>query len=259
MSADNRTHDDAEQHNHESLADRRDALVADIKDHARALADAFTDLYGDDATVTLHTDDAEWTLQLDDGSVRYLKYEDDNAGEVYVISEYEPPEPAELHAALQDFPELIDAAEDLLDQSETQLSSAEDRVADAEDRVETAGVDERAAEIAEHRDGIVADLEALCEDLADAYASAADSQYGTLKVSNSAEHKWELKFDDYGSSVEYLRVNDNTYLISKYDNPSPSTIKKYIDDLDGFVVGLVSIIESQDEEVRIDYELTINN
>ncbi|WP_255170496.1 hypothetical protein [Natrononativus amylolyticus] len=208
----------------DDAAAERDALVAEVRDHAGEIARELALLKGGDyGQETFDTDAGTWTLKYEAGAIQYLRYEPKSGSETYVVSTKQPPEPESLAAAMADYDAFVAAFNEYV----TSFAGVLD------------GVDCEFPDVASSAE-LVAERDRLCgriRDVADAIASECyrfEGEYGTYATTVSGT-RWELKWD--GEAASYLRVGGEggVYLVSQYEPPSPADLRRYAGEVGGFV------------------------
>lgn len=209
----------------EAVADRRDDVMAAVRDHAGQIAYALARLQGGDyGQRTFDTDGGAWTVKYEAGDLQYLRFDPKSGSEIYVVSTKQPPEPEPLATALADydafvaaFDEHVTSLEGILDDAPTEFPAP-------------APVDGVVAE----RDRIVSAIRDTCDAIARALQRYEGGDYGTFSVRVDGT-RWELKWDEDGTS--YLRVGGEggIYLLSQYAPPAAPDLREYAPQFSGFV------------------------
>ncbi|WP_254766880.1 hypothetical protein [Salinilacihabitans rarus] len=227
-----------------AVAARRDEVAATIRAHAGEVARELSLLGGGDyGRETFETDAGEWTLKYEAGDVEYLRFSPAGGGETYVVSTKQPPEPDALADAAADYPAFVEAYNRHLDAYEGVL----DDVPSTFPEVRPVGP------LVAERDRIVGRI----RDVADAMASRLyryEGEYGTFarRVSGT---RWELKWD--GEAASYLRVGGEggTYLVSQYDPPAATDVRRYADDVAGFVEAFNAFVDELEADLsRVSFD-----
>ena len=79
-----------------AVAERRDELVAAVRDHAGRIAYQLATLQGGDyGRETLSTPGGEWTVKHEAGELEFLLFSPSSGSDTYVISSKQPPEPTD--------------------------------------------------------------------------------------------------------------------------------------------------------------------
>ena len=88
----------------ERVAERRDEVVAEVREHAGRIAYELARLQGGEyGRERFETDAGEWTVKHEAGELAFLKFDATRGPEVYVVSRKRDPEPEPLAAALADY------------------------------------------------------------------------------------------------------------------------------------------------------------
>lgn len=208
-----------------AVADHRDELVAAVRDHAGQIAYNLARLQGGDyGQATIETDRAEWTVKYEGGDLEYLRFDPGRGDEVYVISTKQPPEPEPLadaltdyHAFVRGFAEYVDSLDGVLDDVST-------------DFPDVASTDA----VVEQRDRVLDRIREVCDRIADELHRYEGGDYGTFTTRVDGT-RWELNWEETGTS--YLRVGGSggVYLLSQYEQPSAADIREYAPRFRGFV------------------------
>jgi hypothetical protein len=209
----------------EAVAARRDEVVAAVRDHAGRIAYALARLQGGDyGQRTFDTDGGAWTVKYEAGDLQYLRFDPKSGSDIYVVSTKQPPEPEPLATALADydafvaaFDEHVTSLDGVLDDAPTEFPAP-------------APVDGVVAE----RDRIVSAIRDTCDAIARALQRYEGGDYGTFSVRVDGT-RWELKWDEDGTS--YLRVGGEggIYLLSQYAPPAAPDLREYAPQFSGFV------------------------
>lgn len=206
-----------------AVANRRDELVARVREHAGTIARSLTRLTGSDyGCRTYETDAGEWTLKWEDGCLKFLRC--DAARETYVVSTQRDPDPEALATALADYPAFLRAHAEYVDSLENLFDDVPDAFPDP------ASMDDVIVE----RDRIHDRVRAVANAMAAALHRAEGSEYGSFAARVEGD-RWELKRED--SRATYLRVggSDGHYLLSQYGPPDAKALSARVADLPGFV------------------------
>ena len=208
-----------------AVAEQRDALLASVRDHAGRLAYELAKLEGGDyGQRDFQTDRGTWTVKYEGGDLEYLRFDPTRGREIYVISTKQPPEPAPLTDALQDYDAFVRRFNDYV----ASLDGVVDDVStDFPDVESTDG-------LVAQRDRVLDDVRDVCRRIADQLRRFEGGEYGTFSRRVSGT-RWELKWDEDG--VSYLRAGGSggVYLISQYDQPTASEIREYVPQFAAFV------------------------
>jgi len=222
-----------------AVADRRDELVAAVRDHAGRIAYELARLQGGDyGQATIETDRAAWTVKYEGGDLSYLRF-DPGRSAVYVVSTKHPPEPGPLADALADYPAFVAAFNDYV----ASLSGVLDGVStEFPDVATTDGV------VAE-RDRVLDRVRSVCDRIAAELHRYEGGDYGTFTARVDGT-RWELKWADGRAS--YLRVggSDGVYLLSQYDHPSAADIREYAPRFAGFVAAFNDHVDDLAADLR---------
>lgn len=227
----------------EEAGDRRDDLVARVADHAGRMARGLALLQGGDyGDRSFSTEAGEWTLKYEAGAVQYLRFDPRSGDPVYVVSTKQPPEPAALASALEDYDAFVAAYNEYV----SSLSGLLDDVGhEFPDPVSTEAV-------AAERDRIVDAIEETCTTIAGQLHRLDRSEYETFTVRVSGI-RWELKRE--GDAVSYLRIGGEggTYLLSQYGPPAPDVVREHAAEFSGFVAAYNEHVADLDTSLsRID-------
>jgi hypothetical protein len=208
-----------------AVAERRDELVAAVREHADRVASELARLRGGDyGRATFGTDRGEWTLKYEGGDVAYLRFDARRGDPTYVVSSKRRPEPAALVDALGDYPAFVEA----FDEHVASLDGVLDGV--ATDFPAVASTDRVVAE----RERVLGAVRETCDRMASELRRAEGGDYGTFAARVDGT-RWELKRD--GDRAAYLRVGgaDGVYLLSKYGPPSAADVREYAPRFEAFV------------------------
>jgi len=208
----------------ERVAERRDEVVARIRDHAGRMARELARLQGGDyGARTFETDDGEWTLKYEAGDLQYLRFEGRRV-DVYVVSTQRPPEPEALGTALDDYEAFVAAYNRYV---ESLGGVLDDAPTDFPAVVSTESV------VAE-RERVLGRVREVADRMARELARYEGGGYGTF-AARVGGSRWELKWED--GSASYLRVGGEggIYLLSQYEQPSVHDVRALADDVPGFV------------------------
>ena len=216
-----------------AIADRRDELVAAVRDHAGRIAYQLARLEGGDyGSADVETDRGTWTVKYEAGDLEYLRFDPDRGSEVYVVSTKQPADPEPLADALDDYDAFVAGFNDYI----ASLDGVLDGVStDFPEVASTEGV------IAQ-RDRVLDRMREVCDRIARQCYRYEGGDYGTFTARVDGT-RWELKWDEEGTS--YLRVGGSggCYLLSQYDHPSAADIRQHAPAFPGFV-------EAYNEQVR---------
>ena len=208
-----------------TLTDRREAVLAAVREHAGRIAYGVARIEGGSyGRRAFSTDRGEWTVKYEAGELEFLLYEPRGGGETYVVSTQSPADPESLARALEDYGAFVAAYNDYVDSLEGVLD----------------GVDsgfpaiESAESIVAERDRIVGRIESCCGRMAGELHRHEGSDYGTFTARVDGT-RWELKRER--DAVSYLRVGGSggVYLLSQYGPPAATDVREYAPRFGGFV------------------------
>lgn len=208
-----------------AVAERRDEIVAAVRDHAGRIAYHLARVEGGDyGRRSFDTDGGEWTVKYEAGDLEYLRFEPRGGGETYVVSTKQAADPGPLAEALADYGAFVAAYNDHVATLDGTLDGVDDDFPAVE---ATDGV------VAE-RDRIVGRIETCANTMAGELRCYEGTDYGTYAARVDST-RWELKWDVDG--VSYLRAggSDGVYLVSQYGPPSAADVKEYAPRFRGFV------------------------
>jgi hypothetical protein len=223
-----------------AVAERRDELVAAVRDHAGRIAYQLARLQGGDyGRETLSTPGGEWTVKHEAGELEFLLFSPKSGSDTYVISTKQPPDPADLAAALDDYAAFVAAWNEHVDS----LSGVLDGVsAEFPDPATTDGL------VAE-RDRVLDAIRETCAVIAGEIHRYEGDDYGTFTTRVGGD-RWELKYDE--GSVSYLRIGGSggLYLLSQYGAPSAADVREYADRFRGFVEAYNEFVEGLESDLE---------
>jgi hypothetical protein len=223
-----------------AVAERRDDLVAAVRDHAGRIAYQLARLQGGDyGRETLSTPGGEWTVKHEAGELEFLLFSPDSGSDTYVVSTKQPPEPTALATALRDYDAFVAAWNDHV----ASLSGVLDGVsADFPEPATTDGV------VAE-RDRVLDAVREACAVIAGEVHRYESDDYGTFTARVDGD-RWELKYDE--GAVSYLRIGGTggLYLLSQYEAPSAADVRAYADGFRGFVEAYNEFVEDLESDLR---------
>lgn len=209
----------------EDVTERRDEVVAAVRDHAGRIAYGLAKLQGGDyGQREFATPGGKWTVKYEGGDLQYLRFDPNSGSETYVVSTKQPPEPAALATALDDYEAFVAAYNDhvasldgVLDDTSTAFTALEP-------------TDTVVAE----RDRIVSRVREVCDAMAGELHRYEGTDYGTFAARVDGT-RWELKWEE--ASASYLRVGGSggTYVLSQYEPPSAADLREHVPGLSGFV------------------------
>lgn len=223
-----------------TVAERRDELVAVVRDHAGQIAYQLARLQGGDyGRETLSTPGGEWTVKHEAGELEFLLFSPNSGSDTYVISTKQPPEPADLAAALDDYAAFVAAWNDHV----ASLSGVLDDVsAEFPEPATTEGV------VAE-RDRVLDAIRDTCAVIAGEIHRYEGDDYGTFTARVDGD-RWELKYDE--GTVSYLRIGGSggLYLLSQYGAPSAADVRAYADRFRGFVEAYNEFVDELESDLE---------
>jgi hypothetical protein len=208
----------------ESVVERRDEVVAQVRDHAGRIARQLALLQGGDyGKRTFETDDGEWTVKYEAGDLQFLLFEGGRS-ETYVVSTKQPPEPEPLAEALEDYDAFVESFNRYVESLDGVLDDV------AADFPRVASTETVVAE----RDRILGRVSEVADQMARELGRYEGDEYGTF-ATRVAGTRWELKWGDGGAS--YLRVGGQggIYLLSQYEPPSAKDVRNLAADVPEFV------------------------
>ncbi len=208
-----------------AVAERRDAVVDAVRDHAGRIAYELALLEGGDyGRVGFETDSGEWTVKYEAGELEFLLFDPTSGSEVYVVSTKRQPEPGALATALADYPAFVRAFND-------HVAAAEEQLADVPTGFPEPASTENAVN---ERRRILDRVEETCDEIAGQLHRLEGGEYGTYE-SRIDGQRWELNWDRDG--VSYLRIggSDGVYLLSQYAPPEASDVRRYVPQFPAFV------------------------
>ncbi|WP_049981233.1 hypothetical protein [Halolamina rubra] len=209
----------------EAVAERRDEIVAAVADHAGRVAYHLARLQGGDyGRETFDTPGGEWTVKHEAGELDFLKFDPKSGSEVYVVSTKRQPDPEPLAAALAEYPAFVDAYDEYVEAAEATLSDVTTEFPEAK-TTENA--------VAERR-RVLDRVEEICDRIAGELRRFEGGDYGTY-AERIDGLRWELNWDRDG--VSYLRVggSDGVYLVSQYQPPAASDVRRFVPKFPAFV------------------------
>mgnify|MGYP006273928167 FL=1 len=219
----------------DEAAERRDEVVARVRDHAGTIARELALLQGGDyGKRTFETDDGEWTVKYEAGALQFLLFEGRRA-ETYVVSTHQPPDPEALADAMTDyenfvasFNRYVRSLDGVLDEVPTEFP-------------EVASTESVVAE----RERVLGRVREVADRMSHQLARYEGGEYGTW-ATRVAGNRWELKWDEGGTS--YLRVGGEggIYLLSQYQPPSAHDVRRLAEDVPAFVEAFNEYVEDLD-------------
>jgi hypothetical protein len=224
----------------ETITDRREEILAAIREHAGRVAYNLARVEGGDyGRRSFSTDRGEWTVKYEAGELEFLKYDPKSGEETYVVSTQQPAEPGALAAALEDYIAFIErynehvaTIDGLLDGIETAFPAIE-------------STDTVVAE----RDRIIEEIEACCGRIASELHRHEGTDYGTFSARVDAT-RWELKREH--DSVSYLRAGGSggVYLLSQYGPAAATDVREYAPRFGGFVDAYNEYVADLEADLR---------
>lgn len=208
----------------EAVAERRDEVVADVREHAGQVARELARLRGGDyGRRTFETDAGEWTLKYEAGGLAHLRFEGRRV-DVYVVSTQRPPDPEALATALDDYDAFVAAFDRYVESLAGVLDDA------PTDFPEVASTESVVAE----RERVLGEIRAVADDMARELARYEGGDYGAF-AARVGGSRWELKWE--AGEASYLRVGgeDGIYLLSRYEQPSAHDVRALAEDVSAFV------------------------
>lgn len=224
----------------ETIVERREEILAAIRDHAGRVAYDLARVEGGDyGRRSFSTDRGEWTVKYEAGDLEFLKYDPRGGGETYVVSTQQPAEPEALSRALEDYTAFIEAYNEHVHTLDGYLDGIGTAFPDVESTEET---------VAE-RDRIVEAIEACCGQIAGELHRFEGTDYGTLSV-RADSTRWELKRER--DAVSYLRAGGSggVYLLSQYGPPSAEDVREYAPRFGGFVDAYNEYVSELEADLR---------
>jgi hypothetical protein len=223
----------------DAAKERRDEVVAQVRDHAGTVARELSLLQGGDyGKRSFDTDAGTWTLKYEAGTVQFLLFESGRE-ETYVISTHQPPDPAALATAMTDYANFVAAFNAYVDS----LSGVLDDV--PTDFPEVASTESVVAE----RERVLDRIREVADAMAGQLHRYQGSNYGTFETRVDGT-RWELNWQD--GRTEYLRVGgeNGIYLLSQYGPPSAPDLRAHVDDVHGFVDAFNEHVREVSEELE---------
>ncbi len=209
----------------EAITERREEIIAEIRDHAGRVAYDLARVEGGEyGRRSLSTERGEWTVKYENGDLEFLKYEPNGGGETYVVSNRRLAEPEALACALEDYAAFVDAYNEHVGMMDGLLAGVE----------ATFPTVASSASLVDDRDRIVTAIEVCCDRIAAELHRYEGSDYGTFSARIDST-RWELKRDRDG--VSYLRIGGSSgaYLLSQYGPPSADDVREYAPQFGDFV------------------------
>ncbi|UPW01271.1 hypothetical protein M0R88_03980 [Halorussus gelatinilyticus] len=219
----------------DDAAERRDEVVARVRDHAGTIARELALLQGGDyGKRSFETDDGEWTVKYEAGELQFLLFEGRKA-ETYVVSTHQPPDPEDLADAMTDYENFVASFNRYVRSLEGVLDEV---AAEFPDVASTESV------VAE-RELVLGRVREVADRMAHQLARYEGGEYGTYGT-RVAGNRWELKWEESGAS--YLRVGGEggIYLLSQYQPPSAHDVRRLAEDVPAFVEAFNEYVEDLD-------------
>lgn len=207
------------------VAERRDEVVAAVREHAGEIAHQLARLQGGDyGRATFETGAGEWTVKHEAGELAFLKFDPGRGAEVYVVSQKREPEPEPLATALADYDAFVRA----FDEYVASLDGVLDDV--GSDFPEPAST----APVVDERERILSRVRETCDRMAGELNRVESDEYGTFTARVEGT-RWELKWER--DRAAYLRVGGSggVYLLSQYEPPAAADLRQYAPQFPAFV------------------------
>ncbi|WP_137284695.1 hypothetical protein [Halorussus salinisoli] len=223
----------------EDAAERRDEVVARVRDHAGTIARELALLQGGDyGKQTFETDDGEWTVKYEAGDLQFLLFEGRKA-ETYVVSTHQPPDPEDLSAAMTDYDAFVAAFNRYVGSLDGVL---DDVPAEFPEVASTESV------VAERR-RILGRVRDVADRMARQLSRYEGGDYGSF-AARVAGNRWELKWED--GETSYLRVGGEggIYLLSQYQPPSAHDVRNLAEDVPTFVEAFNDHVDDLDASLE---------
>ena len=192
-----------------AVAERREAVLDAVRDHAGRIARELAVLDGGDyGRETLRTGAGAWTVKYEGGGLEFLLFECGGT-ETYVVSTKRDPDPEALATAMADYAGFVEAFDDYV----ASLAGVLDDVPTEFPAVAST------AEVAAERDRVLSAIRETADAMAGELRRYEGGDYGTFAARIEGT-RWELKRE--GDRASYLRVGGDggTYLLSQYGPPS---------------------------------------
>ena len=228
----------------DTIAERRDEVVAAVSSHAGRIAYQLALLQGGDyGDRDVATDAGTWTVKYEGGDLEYLRFSPKSGDDVYVVSTKRDPEPGPLADALADYDAFVRGFNDYV----ASLGGVLDDV--STDFPAAATTETVVAE----RDRVLDAVHDAADRMAGELHRYEGGDYGTYAVRVDGL-RWELKWDRDG--VSYLRAGGSggVYLLSQYEAPSAADVREYAPRFRGFVEAYndeVASLEAELAEVEL--------
>jgi hypothetical protein len=230
---------DADISSTETVAERREEILAAVESHAGRIARELALLQGGDyGSKTFNTDDGEWTVKYEAGALQYLRFAGKGGGETYVISTQRPPDPKALATAMGDYDAFVASYNAYVESLDGVLDGVTDEFPD---------VTSTESVVAE-RDRIVGAIRETANDMAGQLHRYEGDSYGMFAKRVDGK-RWELKWED--GIASYLRVGGEggIYLVSQYSPPSARDVRTLADDFAAFVEAFNEHVEELDADL----------
>jgi len=206
----------------DAAVERRDEVVAAVREHAGELARSLARLDGGEyGRRSFSVDAGEWTVKYEDGGLDFLRFEGNGGLDVYVVSTKRDPEPEPLARAIAHYDGLVRAFNDYVSSMRGTLDAVS---TDFPDSAST-------GDIVAERDRIVSEIRSVANRMAGELHRYDGGDYGSF-ASRVAGARWELKYAEGRAS--YLRAGD-VYLVGQYGPPSAPDVRRHGPDVPLFV------------------------
>lgn len=216
---------DADATSAEDAVERRDEVVAAVREHAGGIARSLSRLEGGEyGRRSFTVEGGEWTLKYEDGGLDFLRFEGRAGLDVYVVSTKRAPEPEPLARAMEHYDafvaaydEYVESMQGVLDDISTEFSTPAS-----------------AGDVVAERDRIVARVREVADEMAGELHRYEGAEYGTFARTVDGT-RWELKWAD--GRMSYLRVGGTggVYLLGQYGPPAAPDVREHAPDFAGFV------------------------
>lgn len=206
----------------DAAIERRDEVVAAVREHAGEMARSLARLDGGEyGRRSFRVNGGEWTVKYEDGGLDFLRFEGKAGLDVYVVSTKRDPEPEPLARAMEHYAGLVRAFDEYVASMRGTLDAV------STEFPEPAST----AEIVAERDRIVSEIRDVADRMAGELHRYDGGDYGSF-ASRVAGTRWELKFAEGRAS--YLRAGD-VYLVGQYGPPSAPDVRQHAPDVPLFV------------------------
>lgn len=209
----------------DAVTDRREELLAALKNHAGQVAYNVARIQGGDyGRHSFSTVRGEWTVKHEAGELDFLLYDPRGASEIYVVSTQSTIDPESLTQALDDYEEFVAAYNEWV----TSLDGYLDDIDGDYPAIDSA------EQVAAERDRLVETIESACEQMAGELYRYEGTDFGTFTERIDGT-RWELKREK--DSPSYLRVGGTggVYLLSQYGQPAATDVREYAPRFSGFL------------------------